>query len=449
MRPPQEKGHWLMGSVADLQKAPHAYPGIVAQKHGGIARFRILHRRFIAISDPNYYDQIMVKNHLSYERGVQFRNQHVLFGRGMVSTEGSEWSKKRTRAQPSFNREALKKTVPLSVKTVERFIRQWDEKITAGEELSLIPEMQKLTISVICQALFSVDIDQKIAVQFCEDLRDSMLLIRKKNQAIFPLPLWLPHKSNDALKANRDVMNAFVKDKIVKRKKKKESDPGLPDILDNLLAGKEFNDLSLEDQEEIVSECKTLLVAGFETTALTLTWALYSLARYPEVAKKWHEECDQVLKDRDNPEFEDLDNLDYTRQIVFETMRLYPVIFTQPRECVKDDQLGPYKIKKGDMMLLSNFGIHRDGKVWESPEEFRPERFADGVMWPRKSYMPFGKGKHTCIGNTFAAYEMLTALSMIGKRYTINRKDPSEVGVKATITLMPDRDIFLTLGKRS
>jgi cytochrome P450 len=437
MEIPEVAGHWLWGSVGAFRAEPWHYAGRVAAEHGGIARFRLLHRRFVGVNHPELYDHVMVKNAAAYGRGVHFRNQHVILGRGMISTEGEEWSRKRARGTPAFNRDALKRMVPTSVGIAARALDRWER----ADDVSLLAEMQTLTIPVICRSLFSAEMDPAQAAGFCEVIRDASQLIHRKNTAVFPMPLWLPTRANAELLRTQKAMDTFVREKIAQHAARGEG----ADILGTLLGGRPFDALDEAERQEIVDECKTLLVAGFETTALTLTWTLYLLASHPDVAARWHAECDGI----EGTTWEGLERLTYTRQVVQEAMRLYPVVFTQPRECLQDDVLGGYRVRAGDVLLLSIFGMHRDPAHWPDPDRFDPDRFAPDRAWPRRSYMPFGKGKHTCVGNHFSMLEMLVILSMIGRRYTLRRTETGEVGIRCTVALVPDRDIRVAPTRRA
>ncbi len=444
---PKAQGHWLWGSIKEFQRSTYAWPGEFARDMGGIAQFRLMHRKLIAINDPDLYDHVMVRNHNAYERSFHFKNQRVLFGRGMISTDGEEWAKKKARGAPAFNRDVLKKVVPLSTGTTKRFLEGWELAAKENRALPLMPEIQMLTISIISQALFSVDVDRDKTGPICEAFRDAGWALRKRNTAIIPLPLWIPTPNNRELLRIQKAMAKFVNDKMEARQELKSQGQTTSDILDIVTRSKGWEDMSSKERDELIGDCRTLLVAGFETTALTLTWALYLLSRHPEVAKKWHEECDRVLQGRE-PTWEDLDKLTYTKQIALETMRLYPVVFTQPRTCIQEDVLGGFRIKKGSILLLSVYGMQRLKKYWDRPDEFDPDRFAEGREWPKQAYMPFGKGKHTCIGNNMAIYEMQVILSMIGNRFELKRTDSDEVKIKSTIVLVPEREIHFIPRKR-
>jgi len=247
---------------------------------------------------------------------------------------------------------------------------------------------------------------------------------------------------NRSLEKTRKTLDEYI-GPIVKARRV-EGD-ARDDILGALLSARDPETGDALTEQEILDETKTLFAAGFETTATALTWTLYLLARHPEVARRWRRELDEVLGGR-LPEWQDLERLTYLHQILNESMRLYPPVYTLGRECIEDDELDGYSIRSGTVLLLSVFGIHRDPKWWQDPEAFRPERFAGD--WPTQAYLPFASGKHMCIGNNFSLAEMAVTLSVIGQRYELEPVDSQPVQESAQITLVPAREIPLRLIRR-
>jgi cytochrome P450 len=196
-----------------------------------------------------------------------------------------------------------------------------------------------------------------------------------------------------------------------------------------------------------VDQTKTLLLAGYETTALGLAWALYLLSRNAEAAARWHEEVDGVLLGR-LPSSADLRKLPWTAQIAHETLRLYPPLYTTARQCTEDDEIGGHAIRKGCAVLISIYGIHRSSVWGETPEAFLPERFAPAAGWPKRAFLPFSNGKHICLGNNFAMTEMIVVLAMIGQRYRLQQADDRPIEARGMIGLVPEREIELKLTPR-
>ena len=184
--------------------------------------------------------------------------------------------------------------------------------------------------------------------------------------------------------------------------------------------------------QQLRDEMMTLFMAGHETTANTLAWAWVLLSRHPEVEARLHAELDRVLGDR-LPTLADLPRLKYTESVVHETLRVYPTVWVIGREAIEPVELGGYRIPAGTTVFMPQWVIHRDGRWFDDPEAFRPERWADGLMQRihRYAYFPFGGGPRICIGNNFALMEATLILATIARQYRL------ELAPDAKIALCP------------
>jgi cytochrome P450 len=193
---------------------------------------------------------------------------------------------------------------------------------------------------------------------------------------------------------------------------------------------------------QVRDEVITMFFAGHETTALALTWAWYLLALNPEVEAKLHAEVDRVLVGR-VPTVEDLPNLPYVRMVVDETLRLYPPVWTFPRQAIADDEIGGYHIPAGSLMFPSQYLTHRHPRFWEDPERFDPERFLPQRAEGRQTfaYYPFGGGSRTCIGVHFALLEACLVLATMAQRIRPRLASDRPVEPRSIITLHPDQGL--------
>ena len=173
--------------------------------------------------------------------------------------------------------------------------------------------------------------------------------------------------------------------------------------------------------EQLHDEALTVFGAGYEISAVALTWALYMLAQYPEVAQKLRDQVDDVLGDR-VPTLEDLMQLTYPRMILQETVRLFPPAYWTPRVAKEDDEIGGYRIQAGQTVAAISIAIHRHPDFWENPNHFDPERFTEEAVKGRHplAYMGFGAGQRQCIGKEFALMEGALVLSMLAQHYTVH-----------------------------
>jgi cytochrome P450 len=324
-------------------------------------------------------------------------------------------------------------------------IQRWEAAAKTGDTVPVVAEMQRLSLSVIGRALLSTQVDAEDAARFGRAVRDSLRLARQRNTSWLKLPLWLPSRANRRLRETRRILDHYLAPRLEARAS--GAAPPSGDILDALLKARDPETSEPLPRQALLDETKTLFVAGFETTATALAWALYLLARHPEAAARWHAEVGQVLNGRP-PAWEDLERLTWTGQVIRETLRLCPPVYSLGRQCVAEDELGGRTIRRGSLLLISVYGIHRAEEWWPDPHAFRPERFGPGETWPEHAFLPFATGKHLCIGASFAMTEMAVALALIGQRFRLALADDREVGESAQITLVPAREIPLRLAPR-
>jgi cytochrome P450 len=196
--------------------------------------------------------------------------------------------------------------------------------------------------------------------------------------------------------------------------------------------GETMNDRQLRD------EVMTLMLAGHETTATTLTWTWYLLSEHPDVARRLREELAAVLGGR-TPTMSDVPNLVYTRMVIEESLRLYPPAWVTVRKVDNDDIIGGYHIPAGSTVVVSAYVLHRNPTFWPDPERFDPERFTPERVAerPRFAYIPFSAGPRQCIGNTFALVEAQLILATIAQRYHLDVAPGHRVAPEPLITLRP------------
>ncbi|HEX9998536.1 MAG TPA: cytochrome P450 [Abditibacterium sp.] len=443
---PEKTGHWLFGSARQMQAAPHLFPMQIAREIGQssakMARFRILRRPYVACASVEAVRHVLVTRHENYPRSYHHRNGALVIGDGLLANEGDPWLKRRRLVLPAFKHENLDELTALTAKVVDDVLGDWNEKT----EVDALKQGQRITIGTIHRALFSCDIEADQIEVFARATRDSLRLVRSRNLSPFPIPTWIPTPANRAIIANRELLDNFVGRHIEARLQLPE-DEWPTDILTLLLRAKDPESGASLDRDAVQNELKTLFVAGFETTASTLAWALYCLAKSPEIAAQWHREADEILGDA-IPNVEALQKLEWTAAIVHETLRLYPTVYNLGRLALQDDTICGQQVRRGDILLLSIYGVHHDPDEWEKPMEFHPQRFLPGQPWNRLAFMPFAAGKHQCIGNSFAFTELMVSLVAIARRFEISLPEGFEARESAFITLTPDRDIPLQIKSR-
>ena len=438
---PEEKGHFILGAARQLALEPHRFIKDVALRHDGICAFRAFHRRMVAVADPDLAHELLVTKWQQFTRTRQSLNIGII-GKGLLALKGEEWLERRRLAQTAFTKEVSAGVAQASADAAKSLFASWDKEQARDGSVDLESGMLRVSMSVIARMLLSSEIPPTAADQIGQTLRQGLQLILKRNMAIWSPPMWLPTPGNRALLEVRRDLAEFISDNI--RSHQEESGEST-DLLSTLKSARDPRTGKTFSAEALLEETKTLFFAGYETASTSLTWALYLIARNPEVAIEAQKELDRVLCDR-TPKRDDLQSLPYIRAILQETMRVYPPVYALPRIAIADCELGAYPIPRGTVVIASIAGIH-DSPVWgKDRDRFRPERFLSGD-WPRRAFMPYGAGRHLCIGSDFANVEIAIVLSMILQRYSL--RTPTLVEAKARVTQVPDRPIKLHLEKRS
>jgi cytochrome P450 len=214
------------------------------------------------------------------------------------------------------------------------------------------------------------------------------------------------------------------------------------DLLSLLLAARdeEGDGHGMTDQQ-LRDEAITMFLAGHETTANALAWTWWLLAGHPEVERRWHGELAIVLGGRP-PAAADVARLPFTRMVVAEAMRLYPPAWIIGRRSKEDVEVGGFLVRRGTIVLVSQWITHRDARFFPDPEAFRPSRWEDAAH-PRYAYFPFGAGTRVCLGESFAWMEAILALATIGQRWTLARVDPGPPAMLPKITLRPRNPVWM------
>jgi cytochrome P450 len=220
------------------------------------------------------------------------------------------------------------------------------------------------------------------------------------------------------------------------------------DLLSRLMLA-QHEDGTRMSNRQLRDEVMTLYLAGHETTALTLTWTWYLLAQHRRVEEKLVSEWQQVLAGR-TPTADQLQKLPYTAAVISEAVRLFPPVYAIGREATADLELGGYRVKRRYTVLMSQWVNHRDAEYFPEPEEFRPERWENGLAKriPKFAYYPFGGGQRMCIGSTFASIEAPIVLATVGQRYQFTIEPETEIKIKPQITLEPANGIPVILRRR-
>jgi cytochrome P450 len=248
------------------------------------------------------------------------------------------------------------------------------------------------------------------------------------------LPDWLPLPATLRMKRATASLDALVW-RLIADRQKSGADHG--DYLSALVLARDEDGSAMPDRL-IRDEIMTGLVGGHESTALAMTWSLYLLAKHPQIQERARAEAAAVLGGR-LPTAADLPSLPYIENVVHEALRLYPPFYLNGRETVEEVELGGYRIAKGRLIFYAQWITQRQGRYFEEPECFRPERWEGGLMerLPKYAYFPFGGGPRICIGNMLALMETRLLVAMCVQRFRLALPEGHALELFPMFTLRP------------
>jgi cytochrome P450 len=438
--PPGPRGRLLSGHLFDFVNRRLDFLTACSEQYGDICSLRFGPRRIYLINHPDLIEQVLVTDARNYVKHFGARLYKPVLGNGLVTSEGGFWLRQRRLAQPAFLRQRLVGYAPLMVALTQKMLEGWRD----GEWVDVHAEMSRLTSAIALKTLFDLD-SSADRDAYTESLREVFDLLSARFATLLPIPTWVPTPHNLRLRRALGRLRGLVDGFIHQGRARKV--PG-EDLLSRLIDAQDEDGTRMTDTQ-LRDEAMTLYLAGHETTALTLSWVWYALAQNPRVEEKLAAEWSDVLRGR-APSVADLPRLTYTEQVITESMRLYPPVYLIGREAVENGTLGDFPIRRGTTVFMSQWVTHRDGRFFENPWEFRPERWAAGLarQLPKYAYYPFGGGPRVCIGNGFAMMEAVLLLATFGQAFRFTLEPDPPIAFDLGITLVPENGIPAVLRRR-
>ncbi len=359
-------------------------------------------------------------------------------GKGMFVAEGADWQWQRRTAAPVFTHRNVSALAPVMTAAAERASARLEG--ATGRAADLFDEMVTATFEVISDVTFSggegfdrAEVHRAIETYIASTARVSLF-------DVVGAPAWVPRPGRICGAQVIGKTKLLADRAIEARRGTGASVP--PDLLDLMMAGQDPETGQKMTTAELRDNLLTFIVAGHETTALTLAWALYLCAFDPGVQEEARIEAQSVLQGR-AATVADIAALPLTRRIVDETLRLYPPAAFLSRTALEADTLCGREVKPGDNILLPVYALHRHHRLWSDPDTFDPTRFADPRTVPRFHYLPFGDGPRICIGMSFALQEAVIILATLLSRFrfaAVPGRDPKPVLI---LTLRPEGGVWL------
>lgn len=363
-------------------------------------------------------------------------------GQSIFVSEGKDWLWQRRTAAPVFSHRNVAALAPVMTAAAERASARIAKGV--GRAVDAFDEMVTAAFEVISDVTFSGGegfdrdaIHHAIEAYIGQTAKVSVL-------DILGLPAWVPRPSRMIGTRQMEDIKAVADRTIAARRGKAVN--GVPDLLDLLMEGSDPANGRRMTDTELRDNLLTFIVAGHETTALTLSWALYLMGHDPTCQDQARAEAQSVLGDR-AATAEDVAKLPLIRRIVDESLRLYPPAAYLARTARARDRLLGRDVFPGDTVILPIYALHRHHRQWDDPDAFRPDRFLDPKSFDRFAYLPFGDGPRICIGANFAVQEAVIILSTLLARFRFSLVPGRLPKPVMILTLRPEGGVWLKVDR--
>ena len=429
-----------------IRRDPLRFLSDMAARHGELASHLTGGERVYVLSAPDLARRVLKDDYPSYSKAGT-PDDHMLsplLGDGLLTSNGETWARQRHLCAPSFRRAAVEEFDGLMTNAALDLVDRWGSAADDGQPVRVDHDLTSLTLRIVVAALLG---------------SDQADLGRGFGRAVDAINRFIGHYDGSApmtgdMAARRDAYAAaqrFLRNVVgllIAGRRMTGPAGQHEDLLAAMMnetghPGKALSDSELYDQ------VLTMVMAGHETTAKSLTWTLHVLAGLPDVAAAVRDELRVVLDGRP-PVAADLPLLGLTRRVIDEVVRLYPPVWLISRRAVCDTSLGGYQVPAGALVCISPWTMHRNPAHWPDPERFDPGRFLPTAVAARPShaYLPFGGGPRVCIGRAFALTEAALVLATILPRLDFTHVPGLQVVPEALVTLRPRDGLIMTVSRR-
>ena len=411
--------------------------------HPRLAHIRVLGEHLYVLTHPDTIVKVMHSHGRDTMKGRGLQTAKAILGNGLLTSEGEVHLRQRRLVQPAFHRDRLHGYAQQMVAAAVRRSDQWGD----GDALDMSDAMGELTFDIVGRTLFGSDLRGDAADVGAA--LDEVLGGLGQRLILGPMILRVPTPGRRAALEASATLDAVVQRMIDQHRTNGDAD----DILGMLIAAQE--DGAGMSDEQLRDEVMTLVLAGHETTAMTLSWTWLLLAQH-SIQRQWlEEELDEILAGRE-PTFDDYARLPRTRAVVAESLRLYPPAWVMGRRLLTDIDLDGWLVPRGATALASPWITHRDPRWWPRARAFEPQRWltAAGEFdeaapgQPRGAWFSFGWGNRRCIGEAFAWMEATLVLATLAQRWRADLVPGRSITTTPAVTLRPEPGIPMTLHRR-
>ena len=409
----------------------------------GIAYGYVLHFHYVLISTAEYVEPVMnSKKFLS--KGLDYDSLRPWFGEGLLTASGKRWHKHRKLLTPTFHFSILDQFLPIFRQHSQALVCALQERVQCSPTVNVWPLVADTTLDAICHTAMGVELGSREVAYRRAVIEMGNIVQQKSIQPWLRIPFIFRMLGKEAHQERTlAILHGFSRSLIAKRRRELLEEGQLGDgvfgvdgtpvtkrrlaFLDLLIMTAQ-NGTVMSD-EEIREEVDTFMFEGHDTTTSCINWALYNIARSPNVQRKIELELDEIFAGDDRePSREDINNLKYLECAIRESMRLFPPVALFSRRTYETAQIREYKIPPGVDVLIFPYMIHRDPEHWPDPDRYDPDRFLPEAMKGRHpySYVPFSAGLRNCIGQRFAMLEVKVMVAAILRKFWVESNEKYE-----------------------
>ena len=459
------------------------------EKYGSVYKLLFGPKSFIVISDPTVAKYILRENAKAYDKGILAEILEPIMGKGLIPADPETWKVRRKAIVPGFHKAWYNAMVKTFTQCNGPLIDKLSHAAKDGSKLNMETEFCSVSLDIIGKSVFNYEFGSVTAESpviqavYCA-------LKEAEHRSITPFPYWnIPlanqlvprlRKFNEDLQLLDGILNELIEKALATQNKGDVEELETRDYatMENPSLLRFLVDMRGEEStsKQLRDDLMTMLIAGHETTAAVLTWAMFELSQQPELMAKVQREIDETVGDRD-PTFDDVPKLTLVRLCLSESLRMYPEPPLLIRRALEDDVLPQggagfkTKVARGTDIFLALYNIHRSPEFWENPDKFDPERFlrpfsnparpdwagyvpSSATLYPNEvhsdfAFLPFGAGARKCVGDQFAMMEAVVTLTMILRRFDLSlAMKPEDVGIYTGATIHTRNGLYMTVKER-
>lgn len=441
-RPPGPKGLPFVGSAPAVMHDPLRFYRRMTLEYGPIAHATIGPASFYLVNESSLIEEFLVGQHKSCVKDAITRTLYPLVGHGLLTSEGELWKKQRKLAGPAFAPKRVTAYADIMAECAEQSFSNYRD----GEVRDFHSDIMSLTLEVVGKTILGVNTREEAdriarVLEITFSYYEERLYSWKRL-----LPITLPSPSRRRFLRAKTELDEIVREIVAQSR---AAGPDADHLIARLSRARDESGETMSEQQ-LHDEAVTMLLAGHETTALAITYAVYALSTHPEAATRLREELDRELGGR-RMTFGDLPKLRYLDACARETLRLYPPAYAFGREVVTPFELGGYTLPREAQVVVSPYAIHRNPHHFPEPDLYRPERWLDGSTekLPRFAYLPFGGGPRVCIGNHFAMMELCLLLGTLLQQVDLTVLPEFSLELAPVITLRSRHGLPVRVRRRS